>query len=88
MAAGCHTDHYLMLAKVRENLAVNGQISHRFREKHSLWKLNYLEGKEKYHGASSGFAALDDLDAVEDINSAWEIVGENMKISAKESFGC
>jgi hypothetical protein len=29
-AAQCDTDHYLMVAKVRERLAVNKQRSHRF----------------------------------------------------------
>jgi hypothetical protein len=33
------------------------------------------------------FAALEDLDAEVDINSAWETVGENIRISAKESLG-
>jgi hypothetical protein len=29
-AADCYTDHYLVVAKVRERLAVNKQRSHRF----------------------------------------------------------
>jgi hypothetical protein len=36
---------------------------------------------------SNRFAALEDLDAEVDINSAWETVRENIKISAKESLG-
>jgi hypothetical protein len=36
--------------KVRERLAVNKQISHRFpTEMFNLKKLNDVEGKEKYH---------------------------------------
>jgi hypothetical protein len=34
---------------------------------------------------ANGFAALEDLDAEVEINSAWETIRENIKISAKES---
>jgi hypothetical protein len=33
------------------------------------------------------FAALEDLDREEEINSAWEMIRENIQISAKESLG-
>jgi hypothetical protein len=33
------------------------------------------------------FAALEDLDAEVKIYSAWEMISENIKISAKESLG-
>jgi hypothetical protein len=47
MAADCDTDHCLMVAKVRERLAVNKQRSHRFHtERFNLQKLNEIEGKE------------------------------------------
>jgi hypothetical protein len=36
---------------------------------------------------SNRFAALEDLDAEVEINSAWEMIGENIKISAKVSLG-
>jgi hypothetical protein len=36
---------------------------------------------------SNRFAALEDLDTEVEINSAWEIIRENIKISAKESLG-
>jgi hypothetical protein len=49
-AADCDTDHYLVVAKIRERLAVNKQESHKFQmEKFNLKKLNEVEGKEKYH---------------------------------------
>jgi hypothetical protein len=88
-AADCDTDHYLVVAKVRERLAVNKQRSHRFqRERFDLKKLNEIESKEQYCvEASNRFAALEDLDAVVEITSAWEIIGENINISAKESLG-
>jgi hypothetical protein len=34
-----------------------------------------------------GFAALEDLDSELEINSAWETIRENIKISCKESLG-
>jgi hypothetical protein len=87
--ADCNTDHYLVVAKVRERLAVNKQISHRFRmERLNLKKLNEVEGKEQYRvEVSNRFAALEDLDAEVEINSAWEMIRENMKISGKEGLG-
>jgi hypothetical protein len=44
-ATDCDSDHYLVVAKVRERLAVNKQRSHRFHmERFSLKKLNEVEG--------------------------------------------
>jgi hypothetical protein len=36
---------------------------------------------------SNRFAALEDLDTEVEINSAWETIRRNIKISAKESLG-
>jgi hypothetical protein len=48
-AADCDTDHYLVVATIRERLAVNKQGSHRLHmERFNLNKLNEVEGKEKY----------------------------------------
>jgi hypothetical protein len=45
----CNTDHYLVVAKVRERLAVCKQTTHRFHmERFNLKKLNEVEGKEQY----------------------------------------
>jgi hypothetical protein len=76
-------------AKVRERLAVNKQRSQRFdMERINLKKLNYIEGKEQVRvEVSNRFAALEDLDTEMEINSAWETIRENTKISAKESLG-
>jgi hypothetical protein len=42
-------DHYLVVAKIRERIAVNKQGSHKFHmERFNLKKLNEVEGKEKY----------------------------------------
>jgi hypothetical protein len=61
----CDTDHYLVVVKVVERLAVNKQRSHRFcMERFNLKKLNEVEGKERYHfKASNRSAALEDLNA-------------------------
>jgi hypothetical protein len=48
-AADCDTDHYLVVAKVTERLAVNKQKSHIFHmERLNLKKLNEVESKEQY----------------------------------------
>jgi hypothetical protein len=75
--------------KVRERLAVNKQRSQRFNmERFNLKKLNDVEGKEQFRvEVSNRFAALEDLSTEVEINSAWETIRENIKISAKDSLG-
>jgi hypothetical protein len=54
-------------------------------DRFSLKKLNDVEGKEQFRvEVSNRFAALEDLAAEVEINSAWELIRENIKISAKE----
>jgi hypothetical protein len=79
------SDHCLVVAKVRERLAVNKQGSHRFdMERFNLKKLKDVEGKEQFRvEVLNRFAALENLDAEVEINSAWETIRENIKISAK-----
>jgi hypothetical protein len=44
------SDHYLVVAKIRDRLIVNKQRSHRFdTERLNLMKLNKVKGKEHYH---------------------------------------
>jgi hypothetical protein len=77
-----------VVAKVGERLAVNKQRSHRFHvERFNLRKLNEVEGKDQFSvEVSNRFAALKDLDTEVEINSAWETIGENIKIfSQRES---
>jgi hypothetical protein len=71
-AADCDSDHYLVVAKVRERLAVNKQRSQRFdMERFNLKKLNHVEGKEQFRvEVSTRFAALEDLDTEVEINSS------------------
>jgi hypothetical protein len=74
-AADCDSDHCLVVVKGSKRLAVNKQRSQRFHtEQYNLKKLNEEVGKEQF--------------CVEvEINSAWETIRENIKISAKERLG-
>jgi hypothetical protein len=52
-------------------------------ERSNLKKLEEEEGKEQYRvKVSNRFAALEDLVAEVEINSAWETIRKNIKISA------
>jgi hypothetical protein len=54
----------------------------------NLKKLNEAEGKQYYCIIiSNRFTALDNIYDV-DINTAWETIRQNIKVSAKESLGC
>jgi hypothetical protein len=88
-AADCDDDHSLVVAEVRERLAVSKQTVHRVRmESLCLKKLKEVEDKEQYPvEISKPFAALENSGTEVDINKAWETVRENIKISAKESVG-
>jgi hypothetical protein len=88
-AADCDTDHYLVVAEVRERLAVNKQTTHEVHtQRFNVKKLIEVEGKEQYHvKISNRFAALENLDTEVDINKAWDAIRENIKISASESLG-
>jgi hypothetical protein len=87
--AHCDTDHYLVVAKFRERLAVSKQTMQKFDiETLNLKKLDEVEGKKQYQvEISDRFAALENLDDDADINRVWETIRENIKISAKESLG-
>jgi hypothetical protein len=57
-------------------------------ERFNLKKLYEAVGKEQFRvEISNRFAALEDLDAEVEINSAWETIRENIKILAKDSVG-
>ena len=70
--ADCETDHYLVVAKVRERLAVSKQAAQRFDgERFNLGKLSELEVSKQYKlEISNRFAALENLSDSEDINRA------------------
>jgi hypothetical protein len=79
------TDHYLVVAKGRERLAVSKQR----KRKISFGEVQFQKfkrRKEQYKvEISNRFTALEQLDAEGNINRALETLGENLKISAKES---
>jgi len=86
--ANCDTDHYLVIAKVRERLAVVKQAAQRFdRQRFNLRKLNEPEVREQYQiEITNRFAALENFDDDEDVNRTWENIKEHIQTSAKESL--
>jgi hypothetical protein len=87
-ATDCNPDHYLVVAKVTERLAVRKQTTNRVHmERFNLKKLKEIGRREQYHvEISNRLAALENLDTEVDINRARETITGNMKISAKESL--
>jgi hypothetical protein len=79
----------VVVVKVMERLAVSKQrLQKSHMERFNLKKLNNVEGKEKYCvEVSNLFVALEDLHAEVEINSACEMISENIKIPAEESLG-
>jgi len=86
--ADCDADHYLVVAKVRERLAVSKQAAQRSDgEKSNLRKLNKLVVRKQYQiEITNRFTALENLSDDEDMNRAWKSTKENIKTSAKESI--
>ena len=72
--ADCDTDHCLVVAKVRERLAVSKQAAQRFDgERFNLRQLNELDVRKQYQiEITNRFAALENLSDDKDINRAWE----------------
>jgi hypothetical protein len=70
--ADCDTDHYLVVAKVRESLAVSKQVAQRFDgERYNLRNLYELEFRKQCQiEFTNRFAALENLSDGEDINRA------------------
>jgi hypothetical protein len=70
--ADCDTDHYLVVAKVRDRLAVRKQAAQKFDgARFNLRKLNDLKVRKKYQiETANRFAALENLSEDEDINRA------------------
>jgi len=84
----CDTDHYLVVAKVRERLALSKEAALKSDgERFNLRKLNELEVKKKYQiGFTNGYAALENLNVDKDVNRAWKNMKEYIKTSAKDSL--
>ena len=70
--ADCDTDHYLVVAKVRERLAVSKQKAQKLDgERFILRKLKNLEVKKQYQiEITDRFAALGNISDDGDINKA------------------
>jgi hypothetical protein len=70
--AADYDDHYLVVTKVRERLAMSKQTTHRFHTKRfDLRKLNKVESKEQYHiEISNRFESLENMDGEMDNNRA------------------
>jgi len=84
----CDTDHYLVIEKVRERLAVDKQATQRFdRQRFILRKLDEPEVREQYQiEITNRFVALEKLSDDEDVNRTW-VNSENIQTSVKESLG-
>jgi endonuclease/exonuclease/phosphatase family metal-dependent hydrolase len=87
--ADCDTDHYLVVAKLRERISVSKRARKIFYlERFDLKNFHGVEVKENYQvEISNRFTALESLDESFDINSAWESIRENIKTSAKDILG-
>ena len=86
--ADCDTGHYLLVAKVREKLAVSKHATQNLDgERFNVRKLNELEVMKEYQTEiTKTFAVLEKLNDIEDVNRAWENTTENTRTSAKESL--
>jgi len=70
--ADCETDHYLVVAKVREKLTVSKQATQKFDvERFNLGRSSKMEIWKQYQiKISNKFAALNDIYDSEEINRA------------------
>jgi hypothetical protein len=88
MGADCDTDHYLMVVKVMEWLAVNEEAQNFDVEWYNLRKLSALEFRKWYQIKISNMsAALENLNDSEDMKRAWENIKETMWTSDNQSQG-
>jgi hypothetical protein len=83
------TDHYLVVTKVRERLAVSKRAAQKIDTGgFNVKKFDEGDVKEQYQVTiRNKFAALKNLKDSGDINRAWDSIRENIKTSAKESLG-
>jgi len=75
---------YLVVAKVRERLAVSKHAAQRFDEERcNLRKLNEMEVRKQYQiEITNRSTALENTSDDDDINRDWENIKENIKTSA------
>ena len=69
----CDTDHYLVVAKVREKLAISKQAAQKFDgERFNIRKLNESEFTKQYQTEiTKWFAVLENLSNDKNISRAW-----------------
>jgi hypothetical protein len=79
--ADWNTDQNLVVAKVRERLAVSKQTALNIDvERFNLRKLSELEYRKQYHiKTPNKFAAVQNLHVNKGINRAWDNIQENIK---------
>jgi len=84
----CDTGHCMVVAKVRERLAVGKRAVLKFDvDRCTLRKLSELEIMKQYQiEITNSFADLESISKSEDINRAWENIKNSIKTSAKESL--
>jgi hypothetical protein len=89
IGADCDTDHYLVVAKIKDRLAVSKRpVDKMDMDRFNLKKLNKGEVKQQYQVTiKNRFSALENLKDNGDINRAWDTITENIKLSAKECIG-
>jgi len=82
--------HYLVMAKVRERLAVGKQAAQRFDgQRFNLRKLNEPEVREQYQiEIANRFAALENLSDDEDVDRTWETLKRISKPQRKRVWVC
>jgi hypothetical protein len=82
--ADCDTDHYLVIVKMRERLAVSKRAAQKIdMDRFNVKKLNGGDVNEQYQVTiRNKFAALENLEGSGAINGAWDNIRENIKISA------
>jgi hypothetical protein len=83
------TDHYLVVAKVREKLAVSKRAAQKTdTQRFNVKKLNERDVREQYQVTiRNRLAALENIQNSRNINRACDNIRKNIKISAQESLG-
>jgi len=88
--AECDIDQYLVIAKVRERIAVGKQAARRSdRQRFNLRKLNKPEVREQYQiKITNRFAALENVKDEEDVNRIWKTLKRTSKPQRKRAWVC